>query len=210
MRLGQIGAGQAKTERRLGPGDEVLKQSGALRPPDASQQRRDRSRSRTRSGAVDTEGLDLWVPPGTTPANERPPRIPPLQARLPLPARRRPAAGDREAVGGLRGGAGQADAARGDDPSSRIRAGSGNVMGNCGHFGFCGALAPVACYTCNSFQAWVHGPHQEVLDGLLADNERVSRLTGDPQMTNIMNRTILAITRVIQLCNERKRELGML
>src|SRR5690606_10909200 len=104
----------------------------------------------------------------------------------------------------------EADAARGDDPSSRIRAGSGSVMGNCGHFGFCGALAPVACYTCNSFQAWVHGPHQEVLDGLLADNERVSRLIGDPQMTNIMNRTILAITRVIQLCDQRKRELGML
>lgn len=101
-------------------------------------------------------------------------------------------------------------AARGNDPSSRIRTGSGNVMGNCGHFGFCGALAPVACYTCNSFQAWVHGPHQEVLDGLIADNERVSRLTGDPQMTNIMNRTILAVTRVIQLCDERKRELGML
>lgn len=104
----------------------------------------------------------------------------------------------------------EADAVRGDDPSSRIRSGSGNMMGSCGHFGFCGALAPVACYTCKSFQAWVHGPHQEVLDGLLADNERVSRLTGDPQMTNIMNRTILAITRVIQLCDERKRELGML
>lgn len=104
----------------------------------------------------------------------------------------------------------EADAARGGDPSSRVRSGSGNVMGNCGHFGFCGALAPVACYTCKSFQAWVHGPHQEVLDGLLADNERVARLTGDPQMTNIMNRTILAITRVIQLCEERKRELGML
>ena len=101
-------------------------------------------------------------------------------------------------------------ATRGNDPSSRIRTGSGSVMGNCGHFGFCGALAPVACYTCNSFQAWVHGPHQEVLDGLVADNERVSRLTGDPQMTNIMNRTILAVTRVIQLCDERKRELGML
>lgn len=100
------------------------------------------------------------------------------------------------------------DAARGDDPSSRIRSGSGNVMGNCGHFGFCGALAPVACYTCKSFQAWVHGPHQEVLDGLLADNERVSRLTGDPQMTNLMDRTILAITRVIQLCDARKRTLG--
>lgn len=102
----------------------------------------------------------------------------------------------------------EGDASRGDDPSSRIRSGSGNVMGNCGHFGFCGALAPLACYTCKSFQAWVHGPHQEVLDGLLADNERVSRLTGDPQMTNIMHRTILAITRVIQLCDERERKLG--
>jgi len=104
----------------------------------------------------------------------------------------------------------EAQATRGEDRSSRIRSCSGNVMGNCGHFGFCGALAPIACYTCNSFQAWLHGPHQEVLDALLADNERVSRLTGDPQMAHIMDRTILAVTRVVQMCDARKQELGLL
>lgn len=101
-----------------------------------------------------------------------------------------------------------AQALRGDDPSSCIRSSSGSVMGNCGHYGFCGALAPIACYTCKNFQAWVDGPHQEVLDKLLADNERVSKLTGDPGIVKIMDRTILAVTRVIQLCDERIKQLG--
>jgi integrase len=101
----------------------------------------------------------------------------------------------------------ESDAIRGDDPSSRIRSRNGKGTGTCGHFGFCGGPAPIACYTCHSFQPWLHGPHEEVLERLIADNERVARVTGDPQIINIPNRTILAVTRVIQLCAERKRGL---
>jgi hypothetical protein len=46
----------------------------------------------------------------------------------------------------------EADAIRGKDRASRVRADSGNGTGSCGHFGFCGALAPIACYTCKHFQ----------------------------------------------------------
>lgn len=103
---------------------------------------------------------------------------------------------------------GERDARRGNDLSSRVRTHSGKATGTCGLHGFCGALAPIACYTCRSFQPWLDGPHQEVLDFLMAENERVRRETGDPQIASICNRTILAVSRVIQLCAERKAQLG--
>lgn len=44
----------------------------------------------------------------------------------------------------------ESEAIRGDDLSSRVRKDNDSV-GTCGSFGFCSALAPIACYTCNKF-----------------------------------------------------------
>ncbi|WP_047337940.1 site-specific integrase [Pseudomonas protegens] len=97
-------------------------------------------------------------------------------------------------------------ALRGNDPSSRISNGNGN-LGNCGSHGFCGALAPVACYTCAHFQPWLDGPHEEVLDGLIQERERVKDLTGDLKVASANDRLIYAVSDVINRCRVAKGEL---
>ncbi|MGO4307461.1 site-specific integrase [Cupriavidus sp. RAF12] len=95
-------------------------------------------------------------------------------------------------------------AVRGDDLSSRVRTNDGHGVGTCGHYGFCGALAPIACYTCQHFQPWLDGPHCEVLAWLEADRARVSQLTGDNTIASVTDRTMVAVAQVIRLCDERK------
>jgi hypothetical protein len=62
-------------------------------------------------------------------------------------------------------------ATRAADRNSRIidlrieRADAG--VGNCGQCGPCELRKPIACYTCRSFEPWLDGPHQSVLDFLL-------------------------------------------
>ena len=94
------------------------------------------------------------------------------------------------------------EAARGDDPSSQIAVfdPDRNVMcpaGNCGNFGFCNLLAPVACYTCGLFQPWMDAPHHVFLNSLLADRERKRAAGRDGRMIAIYDDTILAIADVI-------------
>lgn len=97
-------------------------------------------------------------------------------------------------------------AVRGDDPSSRISNGNGNV-GSCGSHGFCGALAPVACYTCAHFQPWIDGPHEEVLDGLIQERERIKDLTGDLKVASANDRLIYAVSDVLHRCRVAKGEV---
>ena len=105
----------------------------------------------------------------------------------------------------------ESDAVRGDDLASRVRSEAGN-LGTCGHYGFCGALAPIACYTCRNFQPWLDAPHKEVLESLLAEKDRILKITNDQTMASVNNRTILAVTQVIQICEKRqtviKKELN--
>ncbi|MHC6223735.1 site-specific integrase [Pseudomonas sp. X10] len=96
------------------------------------------------------------------------------------------------------------EAVRGGDASSRISNGRVNV-GTCGNYGFCGALAPIACYTCIHFQPWVDGPHEEVLDELLAGSDRVWEVTKDVKIASVNARLILAVTEVVQRCAQAKR-----
>jgi hypothetical protein len=103
---------------------------------------------------------------------------------------------------------GETEAVRGDDPTSRIRADNGAVTGICGHFGFCGALVPIACYTCKFFQSFLDGPHRLMLEGLLAERERVLRVTGDKTIAAINDRTIFAVAEVMRRCEEVKKERG--
>ncbi len=93
-------------------------------------------------------------------------------------------------------------ALRGDDPSSRVavvddEAAVVRAVGTCGSYGFCGLMSPVACYTCGSFQPWMDGPHQLLLDRLLADRERRRAAGRDGRIVAIYDATILAIADVV-------------
>lgn len=105
----------------------------------------------------------------------------------------------------------EADAERGDDPTSRIvHPGIGpsmQPMGTCGKQGFCGLNAPIACYTCRSFQPWIDGPHEAVLDHLLAERERLAS-SSDLRVASINDRTILAVAEVVRLCAEIRGDDG--
>jgi integrase len=98
-------------------------------------------------------------------------------------------------------------ARRGNDRSSRICSAGGNV-GSCGSFGFCGALAPVACYTCSHFQPWLDGPHELVLDELIRERDSVYEGTGDLKIASVNDRLILAVSDVVTRCNAMKSDLA--
>ncbi len=107
---------------------------------------------------------------------------------------------------------GASEASRSDDPGSVIRApkitGKFDAMSSCGKHGFCGFLKPVACYTCISFEPWLDGPHEEVLEYLIADRERLMA-TGDSRIASVNDRTILAVAEVIQLCAAAHEERSL-
>lgn len=98
-------------------------------------------------------------------------------------------------------------AKRGNNPSSRISNGVVN-LGTCGSFGFCGALAPIACYTCNHFQPWLNGPHEAVLDGLINERDRVLEQTEDRKIASVNDRLILAVSDVVSRCNAMRGEVA--
>ncbi|MFJ2456716.1 site-specific integrase [Pseudomonas protegens] len=95
----------------------------------------------------------------------------------------------------------KATAVRGADSSSDIRSISGRGTGTCGCFGFCSASVPIPCYTCIHFQPWLDGPHQEVLSELLAERDRIRGVTQDLTVASVLDRSILAVTQVVEACN---------
>lgn len=101
----------------------------------------------------------------------------------------------------------ESEAVRGGDSSSRILDPridqQMRPMGNCARTGACGFIAPIACYTCGSFQAWLDGPHEQVLDYLLAERERLLQ-TADERIASINDRTILAVTDVVMQCKQMR------
>ncbi|MGY4878871.1 site-specific integrase [Vreelandella aquamarina] len=99
------------------------------------------------------------------------------------------------------------DAVRGDTPTSRIRTidGSENV-GTCGNFAYCGANAPISCYTCVKFHPWLDGPHEEVLADLYKEREEVLRITNDRTIASVNDRAILAVEEVVKRCRKLTEE----
>ena len=97
------------------------------------------------------------------------------------------------------------DAVRGNDPNSRVSNGR-ESLGSCGSFSFCSASAPIACYTCRHFQPWIDAPHEEVLTHLLEERERVKDVTGDTRIAAVNDRLILAVTEVIQRCEDSSND----
>lgn len=103
----------------------------------------------------------------------------------------------------------EAEAIRGGDPSSGIATVAGapgrvEKLGNCGSFGFCGALAPISCYTCRSFQPWMDAPHGIILDDLLKERARKVQAGLDGRMVSIHDTTISAIAEVILRIDQAK------
>lgn len=107
--------------------------------------------------------------------------------------------------------AGPSEATRAGEPSSIIRApsitNSFEGMSSCGKHGFCGFMKPVACYTCSSFEPWLDGPHEQVLEYLLSEREHLLSTT-DSRIAKVNDRTIYAVAQVVQLCNEVRAEQG--
>lgn len=103
----------------------------------------------------------------------------------------------------------ESQAARAGDPSSRICAPNFDAtmkpMGNCGNHGFCGSLAPIACYTCSNFQPWLDGPHEGVLSHLIFEREKLLEIS-DIRIASINDRTILAVAEVVRRCEELHTE----
>jgi integrase len=75
-------------------------------------------------------------------------------------------------------------------------------VGRCGGCGDCMAMVPHVCYVCPTFTAFIDGPHQEVLDSLIAERERILAETADERIAHANDNIILAVQEVIVLCNE--------
>lgn len=100
----------------------------------------------------------------------------------------------------------ESEATRAGDPDSRICDPrfdeSMKPAGSCGKHGFCGLMAPTACYTCVSFQPWLDGPHEAVLAHLISERERLHS-SRDLRIASINDRTILAVAEVVRLCEQQ-------
>lgn len=84
---------------------------------------------------------------------------------------------------------------------------SAKPMGRCSGSGSCSFLAPLSCYTCRSFQPWLDGPHQAVLDDLIARRDQQLSRNG-ARMASINDRTLLAVAEVIQICAAARRGIS--
>lgn len=105
---------------------------------------------------------------------------------------------------------GEGAARRGQDPISRIIDPTvvDDPVGTCGSYGFCSLAAPIACYTCINFQPWLDAPHDEILESLIAKRQGLIDRNEDIRIASINDRTILAVTRVVQLCREKRARLA--
>lgn len=106
-------------------------------------------------------------------------------------------------------------AARGDDLEHGIQRhvfgavdeGEGPAdVGGCGKHGFCGLGKPIACYTCRLFHPWLGGPHEAILDGLLARRRRMAA-DGSPIVATTLDDTIVACAEVVRQCQARAASL---
>lgn len=77
-------------------------------------------------------------------------------------------------------------------------------VGSCGQHGFCAFSAPIACYTCANFRAWLDGPHEAVLDYLVAERDRL--MQADKRIAAINDRTILAVAQVVEMCVKQRNQ----
>lgn len=107
----------------------------------------------------------------------------------------------------------EAEAMRGDEKGSRRHladpaAGKFEPIGNCGSFSFCNITAPYACYTCVKFQAWMDGPHEDVLQQLLRSREWRADQGLDPKIVGIEDELIGAVANTIHRIEVMRLQQG--
>jgi hypothetical protein len=78
---------------------------------------------------------------------------------------------------------------------------------SCGTTYDCQFNAPIACYTCRNFEAWIDAPHEKLLEHLLAKRERLLKTSGQ-RVASINDRTIVAIQAVMDECERIRDEEG--
>jgi integrase len=102
----------------------------------------------------------------------------------------------------------ESDATRAGDPTSYIidYKHSKKGVGSCGTTYDCKFNAPVACYTCRNFEAWIDAPHEALLESLISERDRLLKTSGQ-RVATINDQTIVAIQAVIDEC-ARIREEG--
>lgn len=100
------------------------------------------------------------------------------------------------------------DATRFEDSSSQIidYKNSGKGVGNCGTTYNCQFHAPIACYTCPKFEAWVDAPHGDLYEQLTKEREDMLEIGGE-RMAAVNDLTIIAIKNVMDECARMKAEL---
>lgn len=95
-------------------------------------------------------------------------------------------------------------ATRAGDPTSLIKNYTDNgcqTLGGCGTYSFCAQMAPIACYTCGSFEPFADAPHEEILQTLLDKREELLQTT-DERIASINDTTIIAVAEVVKQCME--------
>lgn len=79
---------------------------------------------------------------------------------------------------------------------------SASPLASCAQDTECELRAPIACYTCRSFEPWLNAPHEAVLAALLKLNKKKKAQSHGRQ--RVHNRTILAVIQVINLCKSKR------
>lgn len=79
-------------------------------------------------------------------------------------------------------------------------------VGGCGKNSFCGLGKPIACYTCRLFHPWLDGPHEMILDSLLARRKRMAA-DGSLIVATTLDDTIVACAEVVRQCHTRAAAL---
>ena len=99
------------------------------------------------------------------------------------------------------------DATRAGDPTSRIidYKNTKKTVGSCGTTYDCKFHAPVACFTCRNFEAWIDAPHEQLRDHLISERERIQKTSGE-RVASINDLTIVAIQAVINECSRIRSE----
>jgi integrase len=99
------------------------------------------------------------------------------------------------------------DATRFDDPSSQIvdYKNSGRQVGACGTTYNCQFHAPIACYTCPKFEAWLDAPHEALYEQLQAERAMILEVSGE-RLAAINDLTMVAIRNVMDECERIKAE----
>ncbi len=88
-----------------------------------------------------------------------------------------------------------------DTGGIKIKNHRGKDSGNCSNCNDCNAPIPIPCYTCPYFRPWIEAPHNEVYDFLIKERKRIADITGDIKMVTALDRTIIAVSEVINKCN---------